>query len=356
MLPAFWAEIFRTARRHRTLYKQQVFPVKILAGDIGGTHTRLALFEVESGRLHCLYEAVYPSAEHASLDAIVERFLESAGMACRLACFGLAGPVRNRRCKTTNLPWLVDAETMEKASGLARVWLINDLEATAWGIAGLGADDFHTLQKGDHKARGNRCVIAAGTGLGEAGLYWDGSRYRPFATEGGHADFAPRNALEFALLEYLGQRFGHVSWERLVSGPGLVAIYRFLKDYRKQAEPDWLTGALRQGDAAAVISSAALERRCPVCAEALDLFVEFYGAEAGNLALKHMATGGVYIGGGIAPKILPKLKEGGFLRAFNAKGRMEPLLQAMPVHVIVNDRAALYGPGLYAMARRETAA
>ena len=327
--------------------------MKILAGDIGGTNTRLALFEIESGQLQPLCEAVYPSAEFATLDVIVERFLESAGMACEQACFGLAGPVRNQRCQTTNLPWLVDAGAMEKALGLTKVWLINDLEATAWGISALVAEDFYTLQEGSPEAEGNRCIIAAGTGLGEAGIYWDGSHHRPFATEGGHADFAPRNALEFALLESLAQRFGHVSWERPISGPGLVDIYLFLLDYRKQAEPPWLAKALGEGNAAAAISTAALEDRCPVCTEVLNLFIELYGVEAGNLALKTMATGGVYIGGGIAPKILPKLKEGTFLQAFNAKGRMAPLLQTMPVHIILNDRAALYGPALYAEAQIE---
>lgn len=325
--------------------------MKVLAGDIGGTKTRLALCEVGDGRLAVQAEAVFPSAEHASLESIVQAFRAQTGACAEQACFGLAGPVREDRCRTTNLPWLVDARELERRLGLSQVWLINDLEANAWGIAALPSEDFYLLQAGEPVTTGNRCVIAAGTGLGQAGLVWDGARHRPFATEGGHTDFAPRSALEFALLEYLAQRYGHVSWERIVSGPGLVELCRFLCAQRKYVIPAWLAEAMRAGDAAAEIAAAGLERRCPLCAEALELFVSLYGAEAGNLALKHMATGGVYVGGGIAPKLLPKLREGGFLRAFQAKGRMAPLLEAMPLRIILNDRTALFGPALYAAAQ-----
>lgn len=327
--------------------------MKVLAGDIGGTKTRLALFEGKEGCLEVQAEAVFPSAEFDSLEAIVQAFQRQTSASAAQACFGLAGPVRDGRCHTTNLPWLVDARELERRLGFSQVWLINDLEANAWGISALEPKDFCQLQAGEPAATGNRCVIAAGTGLGQAGLVWDGVRYRPFATEGGHTDFAPRSPLEYALLEYLAERYGHVSWERIVSGPGLVELYRFLCTYRKYVIPAWLAESMLAGDAAAEIAAAGMGRRCPLCVETLELFVSLYGAEAGNLALKHMATGGVFIGGGIAPKLLPKLREGGFMLAFRTKGRMASLLEAMPVQVILNDRTALFGPALYAAAQRD---
>jgi len=320
--------------------------LKILTGDIGGTKTRLAVFDTETGQLQPGSLTVFASNNCSSLDEVVAHYLSRHGGVCKHACLGVAGPIKDQRCKTTNLPWRVDAADIMHGLRLTNVWLINDLEAVAWGIPALTDDAVCTLQEGSAEAQGNQCVIAAGTGLGEAGIFQqeDGS-YHPFATEGGHTEFAPRNALELALLEFLAQHFGHVSWERLVSGPGLVGIYQFLLRHRQH------TATLRLDfeNPAATVSEAALEQSCPISVEALDLFISLYGAEAGNLALKLKATGAVYIAGGIAPKILPKLQEGAFLQAFNDKGRMEPLMQSMPVKVILDDKVALYGPGRYAM-------
>jgi glucokinase len=319
-----------------------------LSGDIGGTKTRLALYDVEGARLESLAEVRYPSREHASLDEILRVFLDTNKMRCDYACFGIAGPVKGGRVDTTNLSWRVDAAQLAVAHGFKAVWLLNDLEASAWGIGALQARDLHVLNVGQADAQGNALIISAGTGLGQAGMFWDGERHRPFASEGGHADFAPGSEIEIALLRHLLRRYGHVSWERLISGMGLVNIHEFLGAYRDMETPPWLARAMQGGDRAAEISRAAQEGRCPLCAEALDLFVRLYGAEAGNHALKIMARGGVYIGGGIAPKILGRLEQGAFLEAFWAKGRMEPLLREMPVKVILNEKIALYGPALYA--------
>jgi glucokinase len=246
---------------------------------------------------------------------------------------------------------VVEAGRLARELGLERAGLINDLEANAWGIALLEARDVAVLQGGAPDASGNAAIISAGTGLGEAGLYWDGKEHRPFATEGGHTDFAPRNRLESELLEYLLKQFQRVSYERVVSGPGLLNIYRFLRDGGRAEEPPWLAEAMRQEDPPAVIAQAALDGKSELCVQALDLFVSLYGAEAGNLALKVLATGGVYLGGGIAPRIVQKLREPVFLDAFTFKGRMRALLQAMPVRVILNDRVALLGAARYATRR-----
>jgi glucokinase len=260
-----------------------------------------------------------------------------------LACFGVAGPVRDGRSETTNLPWVVDASDLAAALDTRRVWLINDLEANAYGIASLGAEDLCTLSEGAPGATGNAAVISAGTGLGEAGLYWDGRSHHPFATEGGHGSFSPGSDLEVELLGWLRQRWSHVSWERVVSGPGLVNLYTFLKESGRGEEPAWLAQEMAAGDAAGVISQHAASGRSELCVQALDLFVRLYGAEAGNAALKLMASGGVFLGGGIAPRNLEKMKDGTFLRAFVAKGRMQPLLEAMPVRIILNQQTALLG-------------
>lgn len=324
--------------------------MKILAGDIGGTKTRLALFEIKNSRPLILAEQTFASTDYPSLDILVKQFQSSQRPSAQRACFGLAGPVIDQSCSTTNLPWQIKASTLEQLLGIP-VWLINDLEATAWGIPCLDTADILTLQEGTPQPQGNGCIIAAGTGLGEAGLYWNGTQFHPFATEGGHADFAPANTLEFALHGHLSRRFDHVSWERIISGPGLVEIYRFLLAYRQLEAPAWFTAALPESDPAAMISESAMEGSCPLCSEALNLFISLYGREAGNLALKQMATGGVYIGGGIAPKILSRLRKGGFLQAFNAKGRMSPLMHSMPIKVLLNDRTALFGPAAYAAAQ-----
>jgi glucokinase len=321
--------------------------MEVLAGDIGGTKTRLAIFKISGSQLESQAENTYKSEEYPSLDEIIAAFLEATQGRCDQACFGIAGPVKEGKSKTTNLPWLVDASHLRSTFGLENVSLLNDSEANAWGIRVLSNTDFFTLNVGAPDASGNAAVIAAGTGLGEAGLYWDGHRHRPFATEGGHADFGPGNDFELELFKFLSRRFGHVSLERILSGPGLVNLYRFLLKYRQRSDPEWLANEMRTGDPAAAISNAALSNRDPTCVEALDLFVHLYGREAGNHALKLMATGGVFIGGGIAPKILDKLKETTFMEAFCAKGRMANLLRDMPVKVILNDRTALYGPAIF---------
>lgn len=318
----------------------------LLSGDIGGTKTRLALAEVTGGRVQIHREQRFTSQHYATFEDLLGEFLADEGGTVA-AAFGVAGPVNGTVAQATNLPWRLDAAVLRARFGFSRCHLLNDLEATAWGLSALGADDLLTLQTGVPDARGNRAIIAAGTGLGEAGLYWDGQLHHPFATEGGHTTFSPRDALEITLLQYLQQRHRHISWERVVSGMALPDLYTFLLEQRNQSMPAWLAQDVSGPDAAA-ISAAALQQRDALCVETLNWFVRLYGAEAGNLALKTMSRGGIYIGGGIAPKIVPLLQSGGFLDAFNDKGRMRPLLEAMPVRLILNDRAALYGPALYA--------
>ncbi len=323
--------------------------MRVLAGDIGGTKTRLALFEIEDKHITSHREETYSSRRYSSLEALVGEFLAGTESgAYQAACFGIAGPVRNGQCKVTNLPWVIDAAHLAGHLRLPRVCLLNDLEANGWGIQALGAEDFCVLNPGSPDACGNAAVIAAGTGLGEAGMYWDGRRHWPFASEGGHAEFGPTDELEFALLRFLQRRHQHVSWERILSGPGLRNLYEFLLEFRNAKTPKWMREQMRAGDRSAVISRAGLDGKDPTCVEALDLFARLYGMEAGNHALKIMATGGVYVGGGIAPKILSKLEQGWFLQGFTEKGRMAPLLKEMPVKVILNDRTALFGPAVYA--------
>lgn len=317
----------------------------VLSGDIGGTKTRLAIVTVAGTRVDIEHEVSFASGNYEKFETLLAEFLAGIDTP-RRAAFGVAGPVQGRVVQTTNLPWRIDADTLQRQFGFERCLLLNDLEATACGLPALGDEDLLTLQAGEADATGNAAVIAAGTGLGEAGLYWDGNSYQPFATEGGHASFAPSNTLEFSLLRHLQQQFGHVSWERVVSGMGIVSLHEFLCLYRGKAAPVWLTSEMQSGDAAAAISAAALAGRDEICAQTMQLFVQLYGAEAGNLALKTMSRGGIYLGGGIAPKILPMLQSGEFLADFLNKGRMKPLLEAMPVKVILNDRAALYGPAL----------
>jgi glucokinase len=321
----------------------------ILAGDIGGTHTRLALFERDPHEPLAL--AIYPSREHAGLEEIVVAFLAEHPADLDGACFDVAGPVRNGRVKTTNLPWIVDARQVADNIGLPSVELVNDLAATAYGIAELTTADLETLRSGDPSIGGTLAVIAAGTGLGEAGLIWDGKRYHALATEGSHSDFGPRSDLQVDLYTSLASTDSHVSYETVCSGIGLFTLYRFLRARSRTQEPAWLTSAIRSGDAAAAISSAGLTGRDAVCAEALDLMVSIYGAEAGNLALRLLATGGIYIGGGIAPRILPKLRQCSFLDSLTAKGRFRTMLEQIPVHVILNEHAGLFGAAR--IARRE---
>jgi glucokinase len=326
----------------------------ILAGDIGGTKSLLAFYEpvAAGGPRRPLEERSLPSRNYPSLADLLRELLAATQQKPTRACLAVPGPVVERRSVTPNLPWpAVDASELSTVLG-AEVTLLNDLEATGYGIATLKDAELHCLAEGQAPpaaAGGNAALIAPGTGLGECILFWDGTMHRPSASEGGHATFAPRNEIEIGLLRYLQRQHDHVSYDRIVSGKGLVSIYEFLRD-SGSAEPAWLREELSKAeDPAAAISGYALEGRSELCARALDLWTAALGAEAGNLALKALATFGVYLGGGIAPKILPKLSDGTFLTAFRNKGRLSPLVSAMPVRVILNDKAALYGAAAFAL-------
>jgi glucokinase len=319
----------------------------ILAGDIGGTTTRLGLFSVSGDQLDAVARKNFPSRNYPALEPILGEFMAGAARPFTAACFGIAGPVVGDRAKTPNLPWLIDGREVARRLNLPSVALINDLEATGYGALTLDASEFLTINAGKPEPRANLGLIAAGTGLGEALLYWSGSGYRALASEGGHADFAPRTALEIELLFYLMDRFGHVSYERVISGPGLFHIYRFLRDSARFSEPAWLSERLAAADPAPVIAETALADAAEICVEALDLFVSAYGAEAGNLALRAKSLAGIYVGGGIAPKILAKLADGTFMRAFTDKGRYAEFVSRIPVQVILNEDTALRGAAYY---------
>jgi glucokinase len=321
----------------------------VLAGDIGGTKTDLGLYSVHGDKLRSESQHTFSSKAYSGLVPVLKDFLAGSHQAIDSACFGIAGPVVDGKVKTPNLPWVVDTAESRRDLKLNSVTLLNDLEAAAYGILTLEDDDFYTLNEGTMRHSGNRALIAAGTGLGQAILYDDGRHFHPLASEGGHADFAPRNELEIELLRHLIGRFGHVSYERVVSGPGLTNIYRFLKEVRKWEEPPWLSERLTAtDDPGVVISKAALAHEAPICVEALNIFVSVYGAEAGNLALRAKSVRGLYVGGGIAPKILEKLKDGTFMRAFIDKGRYTDFMAAIPVRVVLNEQAALRGAAYYA--------
>jgi glucokinase len=320
----------------------------ILAGDIGGTNSRMGLFSQAVGRLHLERETIYPSREHSGLAEIVAKFLAGQDISVSQAAFGIAGPVLNGVVSTPNLPWVIDQAELSRQSRIEDLSLINDLEAHAWGVDELEPDDFVALNTG-MPLPGNAALIAAGTGLGEACLYWDGASRRPFACEGGHSDFAPRNELEMGLLTYLQKKLGRVSYERILSGRGLKNIYDFLRDSGIEQEPPSLREEITQAsDPAAVISNHGMAGTSAICTRVLDVFVSVYGAEAGNLALKLMATGGVFISGGIVARILPKLSTPAFMLAFAAKGRLQALVEKIPVNVVTNDRVGLLGAARYA--------
>jgi glucokinase len=323
----------------------------ILAGDIGGTNARLAYFQPQNGRFQLISERVFPSRDHRGLGEIVKQFLDESGTRPEAACFGIAGPVRNGRVETSNLPWVIEQSVLANQIHLAATLLINDLEASAWGIGALGMEDLVTLNPGAGSVAGNQAVVAPGTGLGEAGLFWDGSRHHVFACEGGHTDFAARGELQAELLRFLVTKFGHVSYERILSGPGLVNVYEFLCASGCGKESAELSAARGAGDPAAAISQAALSGKDSLAGKALDLWIAVYGAETSNLGLKIMSTGGLFLAGGISPKILPKLQGSLFMEAFLDKGRMRPLVEAMPVHVVTNEKAGLLGAARCAAVR-----
>ena len=323
----------------------------ILAGDIGGTNARLAYFQPQNGHLRLVSERTFPSREHSELGEIVVQFLDDSGTHPDAACFGIAGPVRNGRVETSNLPWVIEQSRLAKQIHLPATLLINDLEASAWGIGALDAGDLVSLNRVTGPAIGNQGVIAPGTGLGEAGLFWDGHRHQVFACEGGHTDFGPQGDLQIELLRFLKARFGHVSYERILSGPGLVNVYEFLRDEGHGKESDEFAVILKNSDPAAAISRAAMDGTHPLAEKALDLWISVYGAEAGNLALKVMATGGLFLAGGISPKVLAKLTGPLFMQSFVDKGRLRPLMEAVPVHVVTNEKAGLLGAARCAAVR-----
>lgn len=319
----------------------------ILAGDIGGTKTWLGLFEDAGTSLRPLREESFANAGFAGPEEVIERFLQK-GEEVSAASFGIACPVEEGVCRLTNLPWIVDASALGKRFGIGKTALINDLVAIAWGLPLLTDKDLHALRKGTRRD-GNIALIAAGTGLGEAVIFWDGEQHIPSGSEGGHADFAPRNALEIGLLEFLLPEYGRVSYERVVSGPGIVNIYNFIKT-KGRAEPAYIRKRLATEDPSAVITEEGMEGRDENCSDSLALFLSVYGAEAGNLALKTLSVGGVYVAGGIAPKILKAFEKPHFIEAFRSKGRFEEMLSKMPVQVVTNSMAGLLGAAAHAAA------
>lgn len=327
----------------------------ILAGDIGGTKTNLALFEFEGGSVKLQTKHQFASREFSSLEEVITEFEKhTSKVAIDGACFGIAGPLIDGRCQTTNLPWDVTTVGLQKHLNTEKVRLLNDLEATAYGMLYLGEEEFVTLNPAGKGRNANRAVIAAGTGLGEAMLFWDGRQYQPIGSEGGHGDFAPLDAQQDELLRWLRLRYpGHVSYERILSGPGIDTLYEFLAQSGFAPQPSALMDLPQGADRSASISECALEENDPLCRETLQLFARIYGAEAGNLALKTMSLGGVYIGGGIAPKILPVMESNHFMDAFSAKGRFKELLQGMEVKISVNPETALFGAAHFAADKLE---
>ncbi len=322
----------------------------ILAGDIGGTKTNLALFEYKDKRLNVIAQHQFSSREFSDLNEVIMLFRQKTSLpSVDAACFGIAGPVIDGRCRTTNLPWDITTSDLQEHLGIQKVRLLNDLEATAYGMLYVPEDEFVDLNPKGRQMDGNRAVIAAGTGLGEAMLYYDGSVYHPIGSEGGHSDFAPLTPQQDALLKWMRNRYpGHVSFERILSGPGIYTLYEFLVENDFSAQPASMLNIPEGKDRSAMVSECALKEHNPLCMEALRLFAEIYGAEAGNLALKSMSLGGVYIGGGIAPKILQILANNHFMNGFLSKGRFNEMLQAMQVKVSLNPETALLGAAYYA--------
>ncbi|HEX9007364.1 MAG TPA: glucokinase [Bacteroidota bacterium] len=324
----------------------------ILAGDIGGTKTNLAYYKSDGGVLVPVLFKSYLSQQFSSLHEVLYAMRREHPADISTAAFGLAGPVSEGRGHLTNLGWDITADEIRDDLKVPAVGLLNDLEATAYGTLHLLESEKVVLQGGTPREHGAIVVIAAGTGLGEGLLVWNGKRYQTVPSEGGHADFAARNDLEMELLKFLLTRYEHVSWERILSGPGLYTLYEFLRARAGVPEPPWLKEQIGSGDPAAAVSRAGMERKDPVCSAVLDLFVSLYGAEAGNLALKFLGTGGVFVGGGIAPKILDRIQMGSFIASFNAKGRLSDLVRKIPVAVVTNDRIALTGAAHFAQLLR----
>jgi len=326
----------------------------ILAGDIGGTKTLLQLADVDVGsRYNVIFEKRYISAEWDDLTPMVQDFMQEAALQCDAqvgaACFGIAGPVDGRNARTTNLPWKLNADAMQRDLGIAKVRLINDFQSVGYGIEVLGAEDMVELNAGRDAPQGTRVIIGAGTGLGQGFLVWQGDHYEVVASEGGHADFAPTDAEQIALLQHMQQQFERCTWERVVSGTGISNIHNFMLETYPGEETAELTQARKDGDSSAAISIAAGQGRDPLAKRTMDLFCKLYGAQAGNLGLTGLASGGVYVAGGVAPRIIEMLKKGLFMEGFmNKEERMQDLLSAMPVHVVINAKVGLMGSAVAA--------
>jgi glucokinase len=327
-----------------------------LAGDIGGTKTVLALFFLETGPLQPLEIGVFPSRDFASLEKIVEKYLSKRELKIYGASFGVAGPVKDGRAEVTNLPWKIDVLKLSALIQGAPVNLLNDLSAMAHAVPHLTSGDIDTVIQGEQDLQGAIGVVAPGTGLGEAFLVWNGARYKASPSEGGHANFGPATKIELELLEYLLARFDHVSYERVCSGQAIPNLYGFFRDHQKMVEPEWLQESLvTSADPTRVIVQAAVDEKAEICMETLELFLEILASEAGNLALKVMATGGIYIGGGIPPRILSIIDKERFKTAFTRKGRFSKLLSKIPVHVIVKPDVALFGAACHEFEQLEAA-
>jgi glucokinase len=317
--------------------------VIVLAGDVGGTNARLAIVELNGPTARIAQESRYPSGDYPGLSPIVRRFCEEVASRPDRACFGIACPVVGDDCTAPNLPWTINARELAAEIGIPRTTIINDFVAAGYGIELLGPSDLATLQEGAPTLHGPIALIGAGTGLGQGFLLWEGDHYRVLPSEGGHGDYAPNGKLQAGLLQFLRQQFDHVSWERLLSGPGMVNAYRYLLASAVAPEQATVRAEMEKEAPATVISRHGLARTDCLSDRALDLFCEIFGAQAGNLALTVVATGGVYLAGGIAPQIAERLKSGPFLTAFRDKGRMSELLSRIPVHVIMNPNVGLLG-------------
>jgi glucokinase len=319
----------------------------ILAGDVGGTKANMQLSRFSTAGVEMIKESRYVSKDYPSFNDILTHFLEGQARPDRI-CFSVAGPVVEGKVKFTNLSWQIDSEDISRHTGGCPVAILNDLESAAYGLAGLKQEELSVLYKGANETPGNIAILAAGTGLGEAGLFFDGKQYHPFATEGGHSDFAPRSKQDMAMLSFLFTRHEHVSWERLLSGNGIYTIWQYLTQVEKKESPDWLLKQMENNDPAPIISKAALDGSCPVCVETIQMFNRYLAIEAVNLILKLKATGGLYLAGGIAPKLLSMLHPETWKDVFNKSGRMRQLLKEVSVYVVLNEKVPLLGATYFA--------
>lgn len=319
----------------------------VLAADIGGTKTNLALFKIYDGYLNLITETSYKTKAYNSFENLLREFEAQETSEIDAICLGIAGPVIEGVVQGTNFPWVIDQKKLSKNLKIPSVHVINDLEANAYGLASLKPDEFITLIEGKN-IPGNAAIIAPGTGLGEAGMYWDGETYHPFASEGGHCSFSPHNRLDLEIFSFMLQKYGAVSWERIISGQGIIDIHECLRELRNIPVPDWFKDKFDQENRAAFITKTAIEEKDIICEETLALFFRYLAIETSQLGLKMKATGGIYIGGGIVPKIIKGLDKAAFENNFLNSGVMKSLLKTIPVKVILNEKSPLFGAALYA--------